>query len=127
MSSSTKIRKRGQARGNDDTKISLMITCCLVRVAEICLTFSLPTYDRWMWRSGKNSKFEAHGVCSDGEFKPAHRIITGGLNLRGWADTRLGRVLGGPSRTLPPQGTSSHYPAYTSWVSRVDVQFVDAS
>ena len=64
--------------------------------------------------------------CSDGEFKPAHPNIPGGLTLRGWADNRLGPVLGGPSRTLP-SGNQLPYPAYTSWVSRVDVQFVDAA
>ena len=64
--------------------------------------------------------------CSDGEFKPAHRNIPGGLTLRGWADNRLGPVLGGPSWTLP-SGNQLPNPAYTSWVSRVDVQFVDAA
>ena len=64
--------------------------------------------------------------CSDGEFKPAHRNIPGGLTLRGWAENWLGPVLGGQSRTLP-SGNQLPYPAYTSWVSRVDVQFVDAA
>ena len=64
--------------------------------------------------------------CSDGEFKPAHHIIPGSLILREWAENRLGPALGGPSRTLP-SGNQLPYPAYTSWVSRVDVQFVDAT
>ena len=76
----------------------------------------------WRWRSGKNSKFEAHGA----QAASSNPLIAIFLTLRGWADNRLGPVLGGPSRTLP-SGNQLPYPAHTSWVSRVDVQFVDAA
>ena len=72
-----------------------------------------------------NSKFEAHGAQTASS-NPLIAIFLAALTLRGWADNRLGPVLGGPSRTLP-SGNQLPYPAYTSWVSRVGVQFVDAA
>ena len=70
-------------------------------------------------------KFEEHGAQTASS-NPLIAIFLAASSKRGSAENRLGPVLGGPSRTLP-SGNQLPYPAYTSWVSRVGVQFVDAA